>query len=212
MRDKYRNYMLLLCCSVTVLTLIILHVNVYAMAAKKSAPPSVEKTDDLQEQEYIIYPDNVLKISVYNEPELSISVRVDAEGYINYPLVGKIQVKGLTIGEVNELICKKLADGYVNNPQVNVSIEKYSTVDILGEVVRPGNYPIERNMTVVTLISRAGGFKASADLNNVKIIRIEEGKKIIIKVKTKDVIEKGDKAKDVPLKPRDLVIVPEKKF
>jgi polysaccharide export outer membrane protein len=189
------------------------HTGVHGMALQKNAP-TVEKMDELQVQagEYIIYPDNILKISVYNEPELSLSVRVDAEGYINYPLIGKIQVKGLTIGEVNELISKKLADGYINNPQVNVSIEKYSTVDILGEVAKPGNYPIERNMTVVTLISRAGGFKPSADLNNVKIIRVEDGKKTIIKVRAKEVIERGDKTKDILLKPGDLVIVPERKF
>lgn len=131
-------------------------------------PPALD-----QASQYQIGPENVLQIDVYygKNEQLSQKVRVSARGVINFPLVGELSVAGLTVSQLQEKLKGLLEKDYLVNPQVTVFIEEYSTVSIMGEVKIPGAYPIKGQLTVVGLISLAGGFSESASPNEVKVIR-----------------------------------------
>ena len=126
-----------------------------------------------QASEYQIGPENALQIDVYygKNEKLSQKVRVSSKGIINFPLVGEVAVTGLTVAQLQEKLKQLLEKDYLVNPQVTVFIEEYSTVSVMGEVNKPGAYPIKGRLTVVGLISLAEGFSSSASPNDVKVMR-----------------------------------------
>ena len=164
---------------------------------------------------YTVGPENVLQIDVYygRDEELSRKARVSSKGEITFPLLGEVEVVGLTVGEVEKKIAFLLDRDYIINPQVSVFIEEYSTVSILGQVNTPGNYEIKGKLSVVELISKAGGFTKIAARNDVSVIRTNKnGNKTKILVKVNDIINKGKEDDDIQLKPGDIVTVPESFF
>ncbi|MGB2879890.1 MAG: polysaccharide biosynthesis/export family protein [Candidatus Omnitrophota bacterium] len=169
----------------------------------------------VQTSEYRIGSENVLQIDVYYGRDMNLErkVRVSSKGYINFPLLGEVEVKGLTIAELESKIKYLLEKDYIVNPQVSVFIEEYSTVSILGQVQKPGTYELKGRMSVVELISEAGGFTKIASFNGVRIIRTDpNGSKETIKVKVDDIINKGKEENDVQLKAGDIVTVSESFF
>ena len=162
-------------------------------------------------QDYRLGPDDALKISVYREDELEREVRVSSDGYISFPLLGKVKAEGLTVSELENSLTEGLRK-YLKKPQVTVYIEEYSTITVSGQVEEPGAYPLKGKLTVIEAISLAGGFTKIAARNDVKIMRIENGKKKMIRVRVADISKKGDLTKDVSLKRGDIVFVPESLF
>jgi polysaccharide export outer membrane protein len=166
--------------------------------------------------EYIIGPENILQIDVYyGKPDDRISqkVRVSSQGLITFPLLGEVEVQGLTITQLEKKLTELLKKDYLVNPQVTVFIEEYSTVSILGEVVKPGSYPIKGKLTVVELISLAEGFTKIASPNKVKVIRtLPDGSKKEIPVRIHDITQRGEQKDNVQLQAGDVVIVPESFF
>ncbi len=121
---------------------------------------------------YQIGEGDLLLVKVYDMDDLTTLDRVDDQGNINFPLVGKIRVAGLTVPEAGVQIEKALADGYLVNPQVSVLIQEYRSrkVVVIGEVNRPGLYELKGNMTLLELISTAGGLGNEAG-NHITITR-----------------------------------------
>ncbi len=107
---------------------------------------------------------DLLLIKVYDMDDLTTTVRVDADGQIGFPLIGQVNVDGQTIQQVRDSISAELADGYLINPQVSVLVKEYRSnkIVIIGEVVRPGLYELQGEMSLLELISRAGGLTANA--------------------------------------------------
>lgn len=164
---------------------------------------------------YKVGAENVLQIDVYygRDREISRKVRVSSQGRINFPLLGEVDVAGLSVAEVEKKLTDLLDKDYLVNPQVSVFIEKYSTVSILGQVMEPGSFEIKGSLTLIELISLAGGFTKIAATNDVRIMRsMPDGSKATIKVKANDVINKGKEGDDVKLEPGDIVTVPESFF
>jgi polysaccharide export outer membrane protein len=164
---------------------------------------------------YQIGPENVIIIDVYygKDENLSRKVRVSQTGKINFPLLGEVQISGLTVNDAQNKIKDLLGQDYLVNPQVSIFIEEYSNVSILGQVEKPGAYPIKGKMTVVELISLAGGFTKIAAPNDVKVIRTEpDGSKSTLKVKVNDIINGGKTEDDIQVQPGDIVTVPESFF
>jgi len=127
-------------------------------------------------QDYFIQERDMLKIQVYEHPDLSVSVRVSGEGLITFPLLGQIKVVGLTEKQVERVLTKRLSDGYIINPQVTVLVEEYKDyIYITGEVRSPGAYPYNEGMTVIKAIILAGGMTKSANAKKIKIMRSEDG-------------------------------------
>lgn len=167
-------------------------------------------------QEYRLGAEDILFITVHDQPDLTTRARVSADGNITFPLLGNVQVSGITIRELEDKLTELLRRDYLVNPQVIVYIEQYSPkqVSVIGCVNTPGKYDLyaEKETTVLQAIAMAGGFKDTANVNGTRILRVEDGAEKTIFVKVKDITEKGQKEKDMPLKPNDVVFVPESFF
>jgi polysaccharide export outer membrane protein len=169
-----------------------------------------------QEPDYRLQPEDVLCITVYEQPDLETKTRISSTGEITFPLLGKIEVTSLTVSELRDKIEALLAADYLVNPQVQVFIEEYhlKQVSVLGAVRKPGKYDMytERETTVLEAIAMAGGFTDVANINGTRIIRKDNGQECTIAVKVSDITKKGMKESDLPLNPGDIVFVPESFF
>jgi polysaccharide export outer membrane protein len=135
-------------------------------------PPPPEPTGG-EKAPYLIGPSDVLAISVWKNPELSLQqVPVRPDGRISTPLVNDVQAAGLTTEQLKQVLTEKLAE-YVTAPEVTVVVMQINSrqVFVLGEVLRPGSVPLVHDTRVLDAISMAGGFGTFADKNGVKIIR-----------------------------------------
>ena len=165
---------------------------------------------------YLIDSADVLNIKVFDVPELSLTVRVSDQGILAYPLIGDMQVEGLTTQEVENILEERLRNGYLKDPEVSVVLDlkimeqnREKEVYVLGEVKEPGALPLfGKYLTVLEAVTKAGGFTEFAAPNRTKIIRVEDGVEKTIKVNLNKV-KKGDKSLDIILKPGDIVVVPE---
>ena len=151
-------------------------------------------------------------VKVYGETDLSGNYRVNAEGTITMPLAGVIKVLGLTQTEAGKRISDRLADGILRNPQVIVTMKELASkkIYIIGQVAKPGTFSYTPLMNVLEAITGAGGFTPLAAKNDTTITRSEDGKKTIVKIPVEEIGE--GKAKNVYLKPGDIINVPERIF
>lgn len=167
-------------------------------------------------EEYKIETGDILTITVYEQPDLATKARVGPKGDISFPLLGNVNLTGLTVSETEEKITSLLKEDYLVNPQVNVFIEEYhpKKVFVMGFVNKPGEYELfrDRPTTILEAITMAGGFKEGAAQNGTKIIRMEDEKEVTIPVKITDITNKGYKERDIVIKAGDIVVVPESFF
>jgi polysaccharide export outer membrane protein len=187
-----------------------------ASAESQEAAPNAPVLALPSDTEYIVQPDDVLQITVYEEPSLTTKVRVTRAGDFNFPLLGRVDVNGLSVDQIEHRLTELLEKDYLVNPQVNIFIESYHPryVFVTGAVTKPGSYPIlpGQRTTVMEAITMAGGFTEEASLNNTRIIRTMANDEKTIKVHVKDIIEKGDKSKDEEVYANDVIFVPESFF
>lgn len=166
--------------------------------------------------EYKLQSTDVINITVHGQPDLTTKTRITADGYITFPLLGKVKVQDITVRELEQKLKELLEKDYLVNAQVVIFIEEYRSrqVSVIGEVKNPGKYdiPSEREITIMQAIAMAGGFTKHADTTKTKVMRMEDGEKKNIVVNAKDITEKGEKDKDVGLKADDIVVVPESFF
>jgi polysaccharide export outer membrane protein len=168
-----------------------------------------------EEKAYRIGPENLLQIDVHYGKDglISQKVRVSSRNLITFPLVGEVDVEGLTVSELENKLYTLLEKDYLVNPQVSVVIEEYSTVTVIGEVKKPGAYPIKGKLTVVEAISLAEGFSKIASPNRAKIVRTnDDGTKTEIPVRLNDIINGKKQKNNVYLQAGDVVVVPESLF
>ena len=167
-------------------------------------------------QEYSLQAEDVLNITVHEQPDLATRTRISADGNITFPLLGTVEAAGLTIRELENKLTAFLKEDYLVSPQVIVYIAEYSLkqVSVIGCVNNPGKYDMlhEKETTVLQAIAMAGGFTRVAAINGTRVLRTEDGEEKTIFVKIKDITQKGEKDKDIPLKPNDIVFVPESFF
>ncbi len=128
------------------------------------------------EKEYSIGPGDVLIIRVWGHEDLTQEVVVSPEGSFRFPLIGEVRAVGHSADEVGTIVTERLADGYLIDPQVEVIIKEYKSqkVYVLGDVVRPGTYPLDSTASVVEIISKAGGLAEDAG-DVAQIIRGRKG-------------------------------------
>jgi len=174
---------------------------------------STEKIDG----EYYISPGDILGISISPAEEFSKDVVVAPDGSIDLPLIGKINVVGKKVKELEKILSEKFSK-YIFNPKVNITVKKFSSykVAIIGQIQKSGYIEYFEGMTLLELIAQAGGPLDYADSKNIKVYR---------KVKTKDGTLKeeifnismdsffeGNLANNIKLLPGDIVYIPRKKF
>jgi len=161
-----------------------------------------------------------VRIAIYQEDDLTSVTRIDARGKVNLPLIGEIVLGGLTIVDAQAAIENAYKDGrFLRNPQVTVSVEEYAPreVSIQGRVRNPGRYtlPIESTLTVVELVTKAGGIDDIGKGSAVTVTRIlPDGTKKVFTVDVDSIIrgKRDTKIDDTTLllQPGDIVYVPER--
>jgi protein involved in polysaccharide export with SLBB domain len=113
---------------------------------------------------------DVISISVYDEADLSLEVRIGLSGQISYPLLGDVVVSGLTPKLLEQKLTRGLKGPYLVAPSVNVSIIEYRPFYVIGEVKKPGSYPFHPGLTVDKAISISGGFTERASKGSIYVI------------------------------------------
>lgn len=154
---------------------------------------------------------DVLKVTVYDNPDLAGTVRVASDGTILFPLVGQLQIDGLSVSQVAEKIAGALADGYIINPQVSVFIEDFRSKKavIMGHVTTPGLYELSGPTTLLELISKAGGLTMDAgDTVTIKRKGNDDGsEESILSVDLRSISIQSDGSLDVRILDGDSVFV-----
>ncbi len=159
--------------------------------------------------EYRIGPEDLLRISVWQEEDLDREVLVRPDGGISFPLAGDLQVSGRTPLEVQDEIRTRL-QRYVPNAEVTVSVDTVSgyTVFVLGEVNAPGQFTLGRYVDVLQALTLAGGLTPYASEKNITVRRREDGDEVVYDFDYRDVERGRDRGQNIILQSGDVVVVP----
>jgi polysaccharide export outer membrane protein len=167
--------------------------------------------------EYRIGVDDLVQVTVWKNPDLSVSVPVRPDGKISMPLAGEIQAGGRTPEEVAQSITDKLSH-YIRDPQVAVimtelrSHEFLSRVRVSGAVREPASMPYRPGMTVLDLVLEAGGLNDFAAGNSAKLYRQSSEGMVAIPVELADILHDGEVQTNYAIEPGDILTVPERLF
>jgi polysaccharide biosynthesis/export protein len=162
-------------------------------------------TATAEEANYLLGSGDVLRINVYNNPDLTMETRVSERGMITFPLIGEVQVEGITASAAEKKIAKLLETGnFVKQPQVNLLVTQFQSkmISVLGSVLKPGRYPLERATNIADLLALVGG--ATADGSDLVTIIGKTGKK---EYDLHNIVGKGENAQNVPLEGGEIVYV-----
>ena len=182
--------------------------NAQVAPAAPASPASVSP-------DYLIGPGDSLHVFVFQNEELSVTVPVRPDGKISTPLVEVMVAVGKTPSQLARDIEKSLAE-YVKSPKVNVvvmgAMSVFSQVKVIGQVLKPQALPYRDGMTVLDAVLAVGGLGQFAAGNRARLVRTENGKHMEIKVKLDALVNDGDMKQNLPLKPGDVLVVPESRF
>jgi polysaccharide export outer membrane protein len=159
---------------------------------------------------FIIGNDDVLSVNVWKEPDVSRSVPVRSDGKISLPLVGEVQATGRTPLKLEQEIAAKLKN-YIGEPEVTVIVQQINSqkFNILGQVARPGSYPIANASTVLDAIAVAGGFRDFAKRKSIYVLRQNaDGTQARLPFNYKDVVKGQNPGQNIRLQARDTIVVP----
>ena len=167
------------------------------------------------EADYRLAANDLLDFRVFQEPELDSVVRISGDGSAIFPLVGGVQLAGKTIGEATELLRKRYMSGYLVNPQVSLTVRTYArkVFTILGQVQKPGSYPIEgsEEISLLQAIGMAGGYTRIANPGKITIKRREGGEEKVLRVDAKK-MAKSQTDSSFRVKAGDVITVGESLF
>jgi len=152
---------------------------------------------------------DVLKISVHNNPDLSLDTRVSEAGVISFPLVGEVPVGGLTTSAAEKKIATMLANGgFIMQPQVNILVTQFQSamVSVLGGVNKPGRYALERSTSLTELLAIAGGIAANG-ADTIVLNTVRDGAPAHIEVDIDKSLRKGTDEANVVLLSGDVIYV-----
>jgi polysaccharide export outer membrane protein len=157
---------------------------------------------------YAVGPNDTLSVKVFDEPSLSGAFRIDADGSITFPLVGRVQVGGKTVREVEQHLTALLADGYLRRPQVSVEIAEYRSrsIFVMGEVRSPGKYAIEGEVTLLEVLAKAGSVTPTAG-NEVLVRRATASDGVEVLRVALDDLRTGKAGLELLLQDGDTIIV-----
>ena len=174
-----------------------------------AAAPQPAAQAAITDAEYKIGPQDVLRIDVWKEPEISRSAPVRPDGRISLPLLNDVQAAGLTATQLAGVISEGLKK-FITNPQVTVGVTEINSrrVYVTGEVTRPGAFPLLPNMTVLQALSSSGGFSQFAKLKGIYVLRTEDGKQVKHPFNYKEVVSGKKPELNIPLLPGDVIVVP----
>ncbi len=164
--------------------------------------------------DYVLQPSDLLNVQIFQEENLRRDVRVSQEHSITLPLIGKVDLKGKSLRQAEDLIRELYDRDYLVNPQVNVVVTEYAkrTVNVIGSVNQPGAvlFPQEQGLTLLDAVARAGGFSRLANRAQVKLTRTNaDGKTDTYIINANDLIQ-GNSSNSWQLLANDMIFVPER--
>lgn len=165
-------------------------------------------------KDFLLGPEDVVEVTVWRNQDLSRTVVVRPDGMISLPLIGDVQASGLTASGVSEKISKRLSE-YKESPSVSVSVKEINSyfIFVVGEVVRPGKYPLKSYATVLQAVSLAGGFTQYASKNRMAVMRslrnaAEGERQMRIPVRYDDLVMGKGAVGNFRLMSGDTIVVP----
>lgn len=164
----------------------------FVLSSCATYQPVDEAFHQVLTQPYMLDAGDSVRVTVFEQADLTNSFAVDKAGFIAFPLVGSIPARGKTPKQIEAIIAQKLKAGFVRDPDVSVEIDRYRPFFIMGEVGTAGQYVYVPGMTVQNSIAIAGGFSPRAFQGNVDITRQINGKVLSGRVPLTDPIMPGD--------------------
>ena len=184
-------------------------------SAQTPAPQAAQTAQAAQSPDYIIGPGDEIEVFVWQNPDLSVNVPVRPDGKISTPLNEDMVAVGKTPSQLAHDIEMKLSE-YVRSPHVNVIVVKpdsvFSQVKVIGQVTRPQAIAYRQGMTVLDAVLAVGGLTEYAAGNRARIVRMVDGQETDIPLKLNALVNGGDMSQNLPLKPGDVLVVPESRF
>jgi polysaccharide export outer membrane protein len=164
------------------------------------------ETSSIVSADYHVGAGDILLVQVYGEPSLSGQLPVDASGELDFPLIGRLKVAGMTPFEITQLLKSRLMAGYINNPSITVSVHTYKSqpVQVLGAVSKPGIYFLRGPTSVMQILSEAGGVSPEG-VNEVRITHANDQTQTVV-VPYEQLLLQG--IASLPLTAGDIVFVP----
>jgi polysaccharide export outer membrane protein len=160
-----------------------------------------------RQEDYRLGGGDVIRISVYEYPDLTTEIRISETGKISFPLVGEFTIAQLTVVEAERLIAKKLDEGgFIQQAQVTLLVEQFKSreMSVLGMVNKPGKYPLEKNINLLDALALAGGIASNLASDSALLLR-ENGEKITIDLYA---LLNGDTQQNHLLQAGDAFVIP----
>jgi protein involved in polysaccharide export with SLBB domain len=177
-------------------------------------PEAVERADQ-RATSYILAPNDLIDVKVFQEDDLESKLRISKDGTITFPLIGSVKVGGKTPQDAARVIRDGLAKGYLVNPQVSVNVLEFTKyrVTVLGQVQKPGSYdfPNRESLGLLEAIGLAGGYTRGANPSKVIVKRVEGGKEKVYQLNAKSMASQGT-TKGFEVLPGDVITVAESIF
>ena len=164
------------------------------------------QTSSADDNNYLLGPGDTVKISVYNNPDLTLETRITESGTISFPLWGEVVLGGMTASSAERKLANELeTGGFVKQPQINILVVQYQSkmVSILGNVFKPGRYPLDRSMNLTEVLAMAGGL--TPDGSELITVIGKAGK---VEYDLRNIVRKGDGTYNVNLGGGEIVYVP----
>jgi len=143
-------------------------------------------------QAYVLDAGDKVRVTVFQQADLTNTFGIDSSGYIAFPLIGAVPARGKTVQQLEGDIARGLRQGFIRNPDVTVEVDTYRPIFVLGEVNGPGQYTFVPGMTVQKAIATAGGYSARASQENADVTRQVNGEIITGRVPISDPMMPGD--------------------
>ena len=181
-----------------------------------SQPPDVQ-SEALAPDDYRIGVDDRVQVSVWRNPELTVTAPVRPDGKISVPIIGDVDAGGRTANQVAETVKKRLSE-YIREPNVAVIItelrshEFLTRVRVTGAVRTPRSMPHRQGMTVLDAVLEAGGLNEFASPNRAKLYRKVKDKTEVFEISLGDILARGRLETNLALRPGDVITVPERLF
>jgi polysaccharide biosynthesis/export protein len=182
------------------------------LPTQPSNAAAIDQAQSTLDAAYKIAPQNLIQIRILGEDGLQQTFRVDDNGYITHPLVGRVKVAGQTVSNAEEMLEKTLKDDYIRNPHITIFVVEHSHFSMLGEVREPGNYEILGKVSMMQAISMAGGFTPVANERKVRVLRrSKDGAEQSLEVDVQAIMD-GAKEDNEFVQAGDVINVPKSFF
>ncbi|WP_293776198.1 polysaccharide export protein EpsE [uncultured Oxalicibacterium sp.] len=152
---------------------------------------------------------DMLKIDVYGNPDLSVETRVSDQGTISYPLVGEVKVGGMSPMEAEKKIASLLeSGGFIRKPHVNLVVTQMQSqqLSVLGQVNKPGRFPVDGKRSLTDILAMAGGLNEDAD-DRITLVRTRDGKTTREQINLADIMQADGNGSNPDLLPGDVIYV-----